>query len=228
MIKIFAVNPFREVTYILSDDTKECVIIDCGAVEQFEFDRIYDYIQSNDLKPVMAINTHAHIDHILGVDKLCKHYSIPFAMSSSDNITLDNALKSAAMYGLNVGDFVSPVIDIDLKDMSEVTFGSTTLKVIPTPGHTSGGVSFYDESARALFTGDTLFQGSIGRTDLPTGDYDELMSSIVSQIIPLANDEDVTVYPGHGNHTMLSREIVANPFVAEYIAGSINDPEKLK
>ncbi|MEG1635296.1 MAG: MBL fold metallo-hydrolase, partial [Rikenellaceae bacterium] len=165
MIKIFAVNPFREVTYVVSDDsTNQCVIIDCGAVEQFEFDRITNYIESKSLKPIMALNTHAHIDHILGIKYITEKYGIPFAVSSLDATTLNLAAHSAEMFGLSVGDFTAPNIDIDIKDEKEIKFGDTILKIIPTPGHTSGGVSFFNEKSGELFTGDTLFQGSIGRT----------------------------------------------------------------
>ncbi len=228
MIKIFAVNPFREATYIVSDSSKECVIIDCGAVEDFEFERIAQYIQDNQLKPVMALNTHAHIDHILGVDKICKMYNIPFALSSLDTPTLDNAYRSAEMFGIPTGNFTPPTIDIDLKDMDKITFGDTTLTVIHTPGHCSGGVCFYDEKEKVLFSGDSVFQGSIGRTDLPTGDYDKLMDSITKKILPLGKDEDVDIYPGHGNHTSISKEITTNPFITEYLSDSINNPENLK
>lgn len=223
MIKIFAVNPFREVTYVVSDEaTKECVIIDCGAQEQFEFERIADYIQNASLKPVMAINTHAHIDHILGVKYITEKYNIPFALSSLDLPTLELASHSAAMYGLTDEKFVAPKINIDLKDRTVIKFGQTVLKIIPTPGHTSGGVSFFNEKSGELFTGDTLFQGSIGRTDLPTGDYDQLMKSIIFNLLPLGKDREVTVFPGHGNHTTLATEVTSNPFISEVLNDEVN------
>lgn len=223
MIKIFAVNPFREVTYVVSDDaTKECVIIDCGAQEQFEFDRITDYIERSSLKPVMAINTHAHVDHILGIKYITEKYNIPFALNSLDIPTLKLAPHSATMFGLASEKFVAPEIDIDLKDKTEIVIGQTVIQIIPTPGHTSGGVSFYIEKSGDLFTGDTLFQGSIGRTDLPTGDYDELMKSIIFKLLPLGKDREVVVYPGHGNHTTLASEVTQNPFISEVLNDQVN------
>ncbi len=223
MIKIFAVNPFREVTYILSDEhSKKCVIIDCGANEQFEFDRIEEYITKNSLEPVMLLNTHAHIDHILGIDYMKKLYNIPFAVSSLEEPILKLAASSGVAYGLTTGDFASPIIDIDLEKNREITIGDTKIDVIATPGHTSGGVSFFVKESGALFTGDTLFQGSIGRTDLPTGDYDVLMDSIIKTLMPLSKEQEVTVYPGHGNHTTLSQEIMHNPFIVEVLTCSVN------
>ncbi|MFI3321368.1 MAG: MBL fold metallo-hydrolase [Rikenellaceae bacterium] len=223
MIKIFAVNPFRQVCYIVSDDSsKKCVIIDCGATEQFEFDRITDYISKNELTPIMALNTHAHIDHILGINKIKELYNIPFAVSSLDTPTLSAAPISAKMYGLVTGEFEIPTIDIDIKDMEEIEIGDTKLKIIPTPGHTSGGVTFYLEDEGAIFTGDTLFKGSIGRTDLPTGDYNELMHSIINNLLPLAIEKDIVVYPGHGNHTTIGEEVATNPFVNEVLNDKVN------
>ncbi|MFI3314276.1 MAG: MBL fold metallo-hydrolase [Rikenellaceae bacterium] len=225
MIKIFAVNPFREVTYIVSDEkSKKCVIIDCGAQEQFEFDRITDYIQQNELQPTMLLNTHAHIDHILGISYMKSRYNIPFAVSSLDQPTLDIAKVSGRTYGLVDDNFVAPTIDIDLncENNREIIFGDTIIKVIPTPGHTSGGVSFLIEESGVLFTGDTLFQGSIGRTDLPTGDYDVLMESIIKTLIPLAKEREITLYPGHGNHTTIAQELMNNPFIVEVLTNSVN------
>lgn len=137
--------------------------------------------------------------------------------------TLSLAHSSAAIYGLEFEESNTPEIDIDLKNLEYVTFGNSKLRVIPTPGHTSGGVCLYCESSSTLFSGDTLFAGSIGRTDLPTGDYDQLMESIATKLLPLAADgNEVTVYPGHGGATSIAQEMNTNPFITEFINGEIN------
>lgn len=219
-IKVFPVNAFREVTYVVSDQTKEAVIIDAGANAKSEFERIFKYIEENELKPTTLINTHGHIDHMLGVEVFKQKYKIPFAISAKDTILLNDAKDRAAMFGFDPDMVTVPSIDINLDDMEEVTFGETTLKVIPTPGHSLGGVCLYEPNDKVLFSGDTLFQGSIGRTDLPGGDYDQLMNSIVNDILPLGGD--VKVYPGHGNHTTLAHEAMYNPFISEVLTGEAN------
>lgn len=220
-IKVFAVNPFREVTYVVSDDTtSECVIIDAGASEDSERRRIEDYISSNNLHPVMLINTHCHIDHILSVNYFKKLYEVPFAASSDDNVVLASAENSARMFGMPFDKDSTPEIDIDLKEHTKIKFGKSAFIIMFTPGHTAGGVCFYDVESKSLFTGDTLFNGSIGRTDLPTGDYDALMDSIITKILPLGGD--VTIYPGHGNHSTLAHEVSYNPFISEVLNSQVN------
>ena len=224
-VKVFPCNPFRELCYVVSDESKKGVIIDCGAFDEHERGRIEDYIADKGLTPVMLINTHGHIDHIVAVNRFKKMYGIPFAIDSRDSLLLDSAPASAALFGLPVEEDIVPAIDIDLKDKSRIDFGDTTLLVLHTPGHSPGGVSLYHEESRTLFTGDTLFAGSIGRTDLPGGDYDILMESIIKTILPLGGD--VKIYPGHGNSSTLAHEAAYNPFVAEVLQGTIDSPERI-
>lgn len=219
-VKVFAVNPFREAMYVVSDDTNECVIIDCGMQTASERERVESYISSKNLKPVMAINTHCHVDHVLGVANLKNSYDIPFAASFLDSDLLVSATTHAAMYGMEIEGELVDIIDIDLSKKEEITFGKTTLRVIHTPGHSKGGVCFFEPESQTLFTGDTLFKGSIGRTDLPGGDYKEIMTSILTKIVPLG--KDVTIYPGHGDHTTLSDELMYNPFITDVINGEVN------
>lgn len=223
-VKVFPCNPFRELCYVVScDNSSEAVIIDCGAMDDAERGRITDYIESKGLKPVMLVNTHGHIDHIMGINELKRRYSIPFAIDSREGDVLASAPQSALMFGLPVEGDIVPEIDIDLLTKESIEFGDCSLRVLRTPGHTPGGVSLYHEPTKTLFTGDTLFAGSIGRTDLPGGDYDALIGSIIDTILPLGGD--VKFYPGHGNSSTLAHEAAYNPFVSEALRGFNNPME---
>lgn len=220
-VKVFAVNPFREVTYVVTDEvTKEAVVIDSGLLSEKEIERFDDYIEKQGIKLVAAVNTHLHVDHILGVSYVLEKYNIPFAASSKDAPLLKAAHTSARMFQMVPKlPFVSK-LDLDLTETKTITFGESTLEVIDTPGHTKGGVCLYNSDSKVLFTGDTLFKGSIGRTDLEGGDYDELMRSIFNNIIPLGGD--VTVFPGHGDHSTLAQEAQHNPFLTDVLNGEVN------
>ena len=221
MLKIakLTFNPIQENTYILWDESNECIIVDAGNLSAREDNRLVDYIAEQGLKPVMAVNTHGHFDHITGVEHVKRTFDIPFAMSSKDNYLLESAPSSAKMFGVNDCTFPSTV-DIDLDGMEELCFGNTVLKVIPTPGHTPGCVSLYNETAGIVLTGDTLFRESIGRTDLPGGDYSSIMHSIIEKLIVLG--DEVVVYPGHGEQTTIGHESLYNPFVVEVINQEVN------
>ncbi len=207
-------NPFRENTYIVWDESGEAVVIDAGAASEREKERLAEFITKRSLRPIMAVNTHGHIDHIFGVEFLRERFGVKFALNSKDDYLLKTAPKQAEMYGVELDDI--PVVDIDLKDLTEIKFGNTTLQIIHTPGHTPGHVCLYEPRHKALFTGDLLFKGSIGRTDLPGGDYDMIMASIINHILPLGND--IKVYPGHGYDTTIGQEAMYNPFITEAIA----------
>lgn len=225
-IKVFAVNPFREVTYVVSDESsKECVIIDAGASDAKERERIEQYISKDSLTPTMLINTHCHVDHILSVNYFKKRYNLKLAASKEEVQILAIAERSAMMYGLSTDDGFVPTIDVELKGGDKIKIGDSSLQVIETPGHSDGGLCFYDEPTKSLFTGDTLFNGSIGRTDLPTGDYDKLIASIIDKILPLGGD--TTIYPGHGNHSTLAQEAMYNPFVSEVLTNQVNPVSEL-
>ena len=146
-----------------------------------------------------------------------KQFDAKFACSGEDKFLMASD-SSATMYGLKCNPV--PEIDIDLKECANITFGNTTLSIIPTPGHTPGHVSLYNEEAKVLFTGDTLFRESIGRTDLPGGDYSWIMKSILEQIIPLG--DDVKIYPGHEESSTIGHESLYNPFVTEVLNNEIN------
>ena len=211
-------NPIMENTYIVWDDTKECIIIDAGNFSAREDAQLTDFITERGLKPVMAVNTHGHFDHAMGVGYLKETYGVKFACSSKDQFLVDSAQQSGAMFGVKCAPV--PAIDVDLDKMDEIAFGATKLRVIKTPGHTPGHVSLYNEEQKVLFTGDTLFRESIGRTDLPGGDYSWIMTSILEQLVPLG--EDVEFYPGHGDKSTIGHETLYNPFVTEVLNNEIN------
>lgn len=211
-------NPIMENTYIVWDDTKECIIIDAGNFSAREDAQLTDFISERGLKPVMAVNTHGHFDHAMGVGYLKETYGVKFACSSKDQFLVDSAQQSGAMFGVKCAPV--PAIDIDLDKMAEIAFGTTKLRVIKTPGHTPGHVSLYNEEQKVLFTGDTLFRESIGRTDLPGGDYSWIMTSILEQLVPLG--DDVEFYPGHGDKSTIGHETLYNPFVTEVLNNEIN------
>ena len=160
-------NPIQENTYVVWDDTLECVVVDAGNSTERENAALRNFIEQHGLKPVAAVNTHGHFDHVLGVEWLRRTYGIPFALSSKDRFLLDGAETGSTVYGVKVG--AMPSVDLDLDEEPEIRFGRTSLQVIPTPGHTPGHVSLYEPESKTLFTGDTLFRESIGRTDLPGG-----------------------------------------------------------
>ena len=216
-IKRVVFNPFRENTYLVWDATKEAIVIDAGNMSEAENAQLKELIASLGLMPVMAVNTHGHFDHTQGVKWLKEEYGVQFACSSKDKFLID-ASSGGMVYGLKCNEV--PEIEFDLDANEVVKFGETELRVIKTPGHTPGHVVLFNESERALFTGDTLFKESIGRTDLPGGDYSWIMKSILEEIVPLG--DDVTIYPGHEDSSTIGHETLYNPFITEVLNNEIN------
>ena len=211
MLKIdsFTFNPFQENTYVLSDETGECIIIDPGCYDAEEKEELAIFIDSKGLKPVKILLTHAHIDHVLGINFLAGKYGLPIVMNSIET----ELLKSASIYGQMWGIQVEPAPDPQefLKDGDTFTFGKTELEVLFTPGHSPGSLSFYHRPTKQLIAGDVLFYGSIGRTDLPGGNFETLEKSIRTKLYTL--EDDVIVYSGHGQSTTIGHEKRTNPFV---------------
>ena len=215
-IKRVVFNPLRENTYIVWDDTKECIVVDAGNMSNVENEMLAKFFESEGLQPVMAVNTHGHFDHTGGVQWLKESYGVQFACSSKDSFLMSK--EPSVMYGLKCNPV--PEIDIDLDTLDSLKFGTTELRVIKTPGHTPGHVSLYHEASKSLFTGDTLFRESIGRTDLPGGDYSWIMKSILEELVPLG--DDVAIYPGHEDSSTIGHEVLYNPFVTEVLNNEIN------
>ncbi len=209
-VKIFINNPWQENTYLLYDETGEAVIIDCGCYNNDEQNRIKLFIQENNLKLVKLLNTHLHIDHVFGNTFIKEEFGLKTIAEKSDNYLIEEAPRYAAMLGLQ-GVIAPPEVGEFIREGDVVAFGNTELQVIHTPGHTPGGVCYYCKKDKMIFVGDSLFTGSIGRTDLPGGSYDQLISSLKEKIIVL--DEDVKVYSGHGQSTTIGYEKHTNPFL---------------
>jgi hydroxyacylglutathione hydrolase len=207
-VQTFAFNPFSENTYLLHDETDEAIIIDPGCYDRSEVNELAAYIEEQGLKPVQIVNTHAHIDHVLGVAALKRKYGIPFALHKLDEPLLKAVKTYASNYGFSA--FEEPEIDNFIKEGETVEFGNTSLKIIFVPGHAPGHVAFVNDTDKFVIGGDVLFRMSIGRTDLPGGDHGTLLKSIREQMFTLP--DDYTVYAGHMEPTTIGFEKRNNPF----------------
>ena len=209
-IQTFEVNPLHENCYIVSDDTKECVIIDCGAFTESEQEAIITYINKNGLKPVHNLGTHGHLDHHFGDAAILSAFNLLPEVSDGDEVLMQHSKEAALqMLGMDLN-IDLPAGELRLTENNTISFGSHTLRIIRTPGHSRGSVSFYCAEENVLFTGDTLFKGSIGRTDFPGGS----MFQIISSLRELAQLPDTTiVYPGHGPQTSIGFELAHNPYM---------------
>jgi len=208
-VKGFTCNPFQENSYVIINDKKECWFVDPGMYGADEEKALFDFIALEGLKPQQIINTHTHIDHILGIDSLKVKYNIPFGMHPDDQPVLANAKGSAMLFGLNLG--AVPVVDFFINEKEPLLLGTDTLEVRLAPGHSPGSIIFYHAAGKWVIGGDVLFAGSVGRTDLPGGNHDTLIRSIQEQMYTLP--DDTVVYCGHGPATQIGDEKRTNPFV---------------
>ncbi|MFD2037651.1 MBL fold metallo-hydrolase [Belliella marina] len=210
-LKSFTFNPFMENTYVLYDETKEAVIFDPGCYEKKEQEILHSFILAEGLKVKYLINTHCHIDHVLGNSFVKKKYNVPLLIHQNEVIVLKSVSAYASNYGFPAYDESEADQFIDEND--QIKFGNTILEIKFVPGHAPGHLIFYHQDTNICIAGDTLFQGSIGRTDLPGGDHQTLLSKIKSEMFTLP--EDMTVYPGHGPETSVGTEKEYNPFVGK-------------
>lgn len=208
-IKSFVFNPFQENTYILYNEAKEAIIIDPGMYSPQEFDDFFGFIEMNQLKPTLLLNTHTHLDHLFGNASVLHRFAIPFAYHELDKPVFDASVSAGAMYGLTFEK--SPEPTYFLKEKEFVTLGDERLEVFLTPGHSPGSVCFYHADEKFVISGDVLFSGSIGRSDFPGGNYETLIHSIQSELLVLP--DDVTIYSGHGPATTIGYERRNNPFL---------------
>lgn len=215
-VQIFPFSPYQENTMVVSDGSGECVIIDPGCYTSQEQTILSSYIEKEGLKVSKLINTHGHIDHMLGNKFVMSTYEVPFYAHQKIIAELDSVPGYASMMGMNPDPSPHPTNFLDHGDT--VGFGNTTFDIFFTPGHSVSHISLYHAATKELFSGDVLFQGSIGRTDLPGGSFEVLMQSIFDHLLPL--DDDVTVYPGHGPTTTIGAERVTNMFIQQYAAQS--------
>lgn len=203
-------NPFQENTYLLYDDTKECVVVDPGCYELTEQQELKRYIESNDLKVVRLLNTHCHIDHVLGNRFVADTYKVELEIHEDELQTLRSVPVYAPNYGFQMYSGIEASTNY-LKEGDTIKFGNSELQILFAPGHAPGHVVFYSETDKVCIGGDVLFKGSIGRTDLPGGDFDTLINSIRTKLFTLP--DDTVVYPGHGPETTIAYEKKYNPFL---------------
>ena len=209
-LKSFTFNQFYENTFIVSDSTNDCIIVDPGCYSNDEKNMLKKYIDDNNLNPVKLINTHCHIDHILGNKFVAKTWELNLETHQNDIELLENSSEIARVYGF-IDYEKSPSTTQFLNEGDIVEFGNSKLKILYTPGHAPGHISLYSKEEKFIISGDVLFKNSIGRTDLPGGDFNVLIKSIKTKILCL--DDDTVVYCGHGPATTVGYERVNNPFL---------------
>jgi len=209
-IKKFVFNYFAENTFIIWDEiSREAAIIDPGCSVEEEENIIKDFILTEKLKPVYLLNTHCHIDHVLGNAFIKENYNLEFFAPKGDVFLLDLMQEHAESFGLTIKQ--SPKPDALLSESKKLFIGTIPIKFISTPGHTPDGYCFFFEKERICFTGDTLFQDSIGRTDLWGGDYDTIITSIKQKLLTLP--DNIIIYPGHGDNSTIGYEKANNSFL---------------
>ena len=207
-IQTFTFNAFSENTFVVFDETREAVIIDPGCYSREEQKELTSYIEGNDLKIKFILNTHCHIDHVLGNNFAKEKYNAPLLLHKIEEAQLRAVKNYAPIYGFEGYREAEPDQFINEKDTIE--FGNTTWKIIFLPGHSPGHIGFYDVTGKTIFSGDVLFEHSIGRTDLPGGNFDTLIKSIHQNLFILP--DEVAVYCGHGPSTTIGEEKVVNAF----------------
>ena len=208
-LKQFVNNPYQENTYILSDETGSCTIIDPGMYNATEQNAVVNYVKENDLKPELLLNTHCHIDHVLGNKFIFDIYGLKPQIHQGELQLLHAVPSYAPQQGFNYE--ISPEPETFLTEEDIIRFGNSSLQIILAPGHSPAHLCFYHADSKILIGGDVLFYGSIGRTDLPGGNFETLISSIKNKLFVLP--DDTQVYPGHGPVTTIGFEKANNPFL---------------
>lgn len=208
-VKSFANNPYYENTYLLYDDTLECVIIDPGMYTREEQNKVASFIAENSLKPVLLLNTHAHIDHVLGNKFIFDQYGLKPQLHEGELPLLSGVPAYAPQMGIRYE--VSPLPETFLPESGTIKFGETELELIFAPGHSPAHLCFYSAKDDVLMGGDVLFRESVGRTDLPGGNTEQLLKNIREKLFVLP--DEVVVYPGHGEETTIGYEKKHNPFL---------------
>lgn len=208
-LKIFVFNPVEENTYVLYDDDKNAIIIDCGAFSSSEKKSLSNFIQSNQLKIKHLLNTHLHFDHVLGNHFIYENYGIKPEYNETEELM--PGLKEQSALFFSPIKYTPVFAEHFINDGDEIVAGEIRLKALFTPGHSPGSLSFYSEKDNYVFTGDALFQRSIGRTDLWGGNYEQLVHSIQTKILTLP--DETVVYSGHGDPTTVLEEKNHNPYL---------------
>lgn len=203
---------FGELTYVLVDEgTRQCAIVDAGMVQREEEDAVAAFIADNQLTLTQLINTHLHMDHCFGVNYLKDKYGVKLAANPGDQPLGANFASQLTRFGINPAGHKNVEIDIPLHTGDIITIGDSQLEVIEVPGHTPGGIALYCKAQKFVLVGDSLFAGSIGRTDLPGGDHATLIRAIERGLMTLP--DDTTVLSGHGQPTTIGQERRSNPYL---------------
>lgn len=212
MIRVhcFTFNALRENTYILADETKACIIIDPGCYEQHEKEKLKQFIKEQGLEVKLLLNTHCHVDHVLGNHFVKNLYQVPLLISQLELPVLRAVAAYAPIYGFHEYEVCEPDQFISEKDT--IHFGTSSLQVLFVPGHSIGHLAFYSKENGFCVSGDVLFRQSIGRTDLPGGNYDTLMDSIFNTMYLLP--DDTVIYSGHDQETTIGYEKKYNHFTS--------------
>ncbi len=205
----FTFNPFQENTYIIYNELKQCWIVDPGMYSSEEVSSFTSYISAENLVPQAIINTHTHLDHIFGVNALKDLYKIPFGIHKSDLPVLQGAAGSAMLFGFDFKDAPEP--DFFIEEGKPYSLGDDKVDILFVPGHSPGSIVFHSSEGKWAISGDTLFNGSIGRTDLPGGNHDQLLNSIQKELYQLP--DETVIHSGHGPSTTIGQEKASNPFI---------------
>lgn len=208
-IKVLTYNPVQENTYLVFNENKECIIIDPGCYFDNEKEELTVAIENNNLRPVMLLNTHCHLDHVFGNKFISEKYNLTLHLHKEEEQMLKMAPASGLMFNLPFDNYAGEFIFLNEGDI--IALGTDKLEVIHAPGHSPGSVCFYCKEQKFIIGGDVLFNNSIGRTDLPGGSHEVLLKSIREKLFLLP--DDVTVYSGHGVDTTIGYEKKTNPFL---------------
>lgn len=201
-------SPIDVNTYVLADESGKCALIDCGCYDNQEFSRLENLLMDKKLNPVLLLNTHCHLDHIFGNHYILEKHNLRTYAHKLEELNRTLAVSHAELFGLTMNEPPEPAGF--LSDGQQVNFGNTALKVLFVPGHTAGSLAYYSEENGCVFTGDALFRGSVGRSDLPGGNHDTLIKSIKNKLFTLP--PSTLVYPGHGDNTDIQTEMRYNPY----------------
>jgi len=204
--KRFIVNPLAVNAFVVYDETKEAIIIDGAAIREDEMSKILNFIREENLVVKYIISTHGHFDHVCGNAELKEIFDAPILMNIADNFWVENAEKIGESYGIKIK--TPPLPDKYLNDGDKINFGNSEILVFSLPGHSPGSLIFYSKNLSMVFSGDTLFANSIGRTDFPQGNFNTLITGIKDKILSLP--KETIVFPGHDVETTVGYEIANN------------------
>jgi len=204
-------SPIRVNTYVIADNTGECAVIDCGCYSKAESEVLSQLIEKNKLKPVLLLNTHCHPDHVFGNNFMLNRYNLLTQCGKEEERIRKSAVNLSVILGLSMEKPPEPLSW--LEDGQTINFGETELTALHVPGHSPGSFAFWCQKEKVVFTGDALFRGSIGRSDLPGGNHQTLLDSIRTKLLVLP--PETVVYPGHEDKTTIGEEIINNPYLSE-------------